>query len=156
MINRQGLLKLVCDQFSNLNVQSFQTRILLQKTIFILQEIGLNLGYDYNWYLRGPYSPQLTADAFEIQNDVALFQEEAGKYKLTDTATSVIARVHAIIGEKINDDTFMELVASLVFLSKYYRRNDEDLIVLLKNKKPKFNDDLYIREGLSVVKALTH
>ena len=34
---------------------AFDDRLLTQKKVFLLQELGVNLGYAYNWYVRGPY-----------------------------------------------------------------------------------------------------
>ena len=39
---------------------SFDDRLICQKKIYLLQSLGTNLGYTYNWYVRGPYSPALT------------------------------------------------------------------------------------------------
>ena len=53
----------------DLNCYSLETiddRILLQKKIYLAQDIGLPLGYGYSWYIHGPYSPDLTAAAYQI------------------------------------------------------------------------------------------
>ncbi len=47
--------------------QSFDERLKLQKTIYLLQQgFGIHLGYRPNWYLRGPYSPNLARDGFAL------------------------------------------------------------------------------------------
>ena len=60
------LLKLVLDNIGlgNLELDTFLKRLRLQKKIYLLQLTGLDSGYRYNWYLRGPYCPSLTEDAF--------------------------------------------------------------------------------------------
>lgn len=50
-------------------MHSFDDRLSVQKSIYLAQAAGVDLGHYFNWYLRGPYSPALTQDVFEaIQN----------------------------------------------------------------------------------------
>ncbi len=44
----------------------FDSRLVLQKTIYLLQAFDLNLGYQFNWYLRGPYSPDLAHATYSL------------------------------------------------------------------------------------------
>ena len=44
----------------------FNERLILQKTIYLMQSFNLFIGYHFNWYIRGPYSPVLTKDAFKL------------------------------------------------------------------------------------------
>ena len=48
------------------SLDNIDERILLQKKIFLAQDIGLPLGYGYNWYIHGPYSTDLTAVAYQV------------------------------------------------------------------------------------------
>jgi len=43
---------------------SLDTRVILQKKVYFLQEFGCKLGYNFGWYLKGPYSTDLTRDAY--------------------------------------------------------------------------------------------
>ncbi|MGC9781743.1 MAG: hypothetical protein HZR80_21055 [Candidatus Heimdallarchaeota archaeon] len=46
-------------------IDNFANRIKIQKTIFLLQLEGIDFDYqDYDLYLRGVYSPNLTKDMF--------------------------------------------------------------------------------------------
>ena len=52
----------------NLNIKSknsLDNRVIIQKKIYLLQEQEVDLGYEYNWYLKGPYSPTLTSYVYE-------------------------------------------------------------------------------------------
>ena len=50
----------------------FDHRLQLQKKIYTLQMFGINLGYDFSYYLRGPYCAILTDTGHELEkfNDV--------------------------------------------------------------------------------------
>jgi Uncharacterized conserved protein len=39
-------------------------RLKLQKYVFIADHFGLNSGYDFSMYVRGPYSPELAEDYY--------------------------------------------------------------------------------------------
>jgi hypothetical protein len=65
MNRRQIALKLVLDALGIApTMDSFDQRLALQKTIYLAQQMGVSLGYQFSWYRRGPYSADLTADAF--------------------------------------------------------------------------------------------
>ena len=67
-----GIVKRVNYKFS---METFQDRLKLQKHIYLLKAFGLDLGYNYNWYLFGPYSPTLTKDGFELVKDTSSSEE---------------------------------------------------------------------------------
>ena len=47
-------------------LEEFDDRLLLQKIVYMLQKAGINFGYYFSWYLRGPYSAGLAKDAYEF------------------------------------------------------------------------------------------
>lgn len=65
MDRRQIGLKLVMDGLGlDVRIDDFDDRLILQKAIYLAQAAGVNLGYHYGWYLRGPYSPAVAEDGF--------------------------------------------------------------------------------------------
>jgi uncharacterized protein YwgA len=50
------------------NVKSFKHRIRLQKYVFIANFLGWNNEYAFNIYVRGPYSPDLASDYYNLEN----------------------------------------------------------------------------------------
>src|SRR5205807_10531285 len=44
----------------------FEKRLEFQKTIYLLQEAGADLGYQFGWYKHGPYSSSLADDAYVL------------------------------------------------------------------------------------------
>ena len=50
------------------NMQDFSERKKVQKLIYLIQEVaGISMGFDFNWYHHGPYSPGLTKVLFELE-----------------------------------------------------------------------------------------
>lgn len=48
------------------SIDTIGKRILLQKKVYLAQDLGLPLGYGYSWYIHGPYSTDLTAVVYQI------------------------------------------------------------------------------------------
>ena len=48
------------------DVDRFDHRIMLQKYVFIAKSLGWDNDYPYNIYLRGPYSPDLAQDYYNL------------------------------------------------------------------------------------------
>src|SRR5438876_1106010 len=69
-----------------LNVTTFDDRLILQKAVYLLQCAGVRLGYRFRWYLRGPYSPDMTAGAFGIVGEGQSAQTELQGWKLDDAS----------------------------------------------------------------------
>ncbi|RLG78375.1 MAG: hypothetical protein DRO10_02995 [Thermoprotei archaeon] len=50
-------------RFLNRDLQSLEDRIAAQKLIYLVQKVaGLDLGYSFMWYSKGPYSRALAKD----------------------------------------------------------------------------------------------
>lgn len=61
-----GILRRVGNFDATSFVSSFDARLIFQKTIYLMQAFGLYLGFDFSWYLRGPYSPMLAHCGYAI------------------------------------------------------------------------------------------
>jgi uncharacterized protein YwgA len=49
--------------------EDFDSRLRLQKYVFIARKFGLNLGYNFSMYIRGPYSPDLADDYYSLPSE---------------------------------------------------------------------------------------
>lgn len=120
-----GLVNRIGNFDPNEYKNSFDTRLILQKTIYLLQAFGLNIGFHYNWYLRGPYSPDLTRVAYEVVDSyddeiVAEFDNAQDEERFSHFLQ--------FIENKKNDHYKMEAVASIHFLAKLYGEKNEGLV----------------------------
>jgi uncharacterized protein YwgA len=143
------LLKLVLDQAGagQLSLDTFADRLSLQKRIYLIQLSGVDFGYRYNWYLRGPYCPALTRDAFLLKDEVEGEEKEYTTYELTDSA---IEKIHAVQkiwdlpgGLGVSPEDWLELLASLHYLKHvaYWPGNNvakERIFQKLVEAKPHF------------------
>ncbi|ADB57086.1 hypothetical protein [Archaeoglobus profundus] len=48
------------------SIETFEDRLKLQKIVYIAKHFGIDLGYEFNEYIRGPYSPDLADDYYSL------------------------------------------------------------------------------------------
>ncbi len=99
-------------------IDSFEDRLILQKAVYLAQTAGINLGYYYQWYLYGPYSPSLTQDEYAIDMDISTGLDESRKWKLDDASRRRLGEIQAIFTEPQRNKLRrkLELLASVHFL----------------------------------------
>lgn len=128
------------------DLSNFDDRLIFQKTIYLLQSFGINLGYPFSWYLRGPYSPPLTIDGFELFN-IFNNPEKMSTYniKLEGPISDRFEDFKTFLHATGCDPYFLEILASIVFISKEYGYVHVNQI-LYTLKKSKFVDmDMFNR-----------
>lgn len=133
-----------------LSVDSFDDRLILQKAVYLLQSAGIRMGYRFRWYLKGPYSPDMTADAFALTGSGAGGASELGRWKLDQESAAVAGRLQALLaapGEgKTDRAKRLELLGSLLFLLNTRQATPSDPAkaseILKSNGKPFSTDDV--------------
>ena len=91
-------------------VNYFNNRLKLQKYVFLLRRYGIDLGYSYNYYIRGPYSPELANDYYNLT-------KVDGEIELPEDFLKLI---------KDKSERWLELASSLVMVFEKYPRISED------------------------------
>jgi hypothetical protein len=135
---RQRLLASVIDAFGGVDLQSFDDRLLLQKRMFLLDVAGVDLGYVHSWYLRGPYSPALTRDAFACERELTRLGPGCGM-ALPNVVTEKITELRGALGKYWRDTRQLELLASVIYLHRSSRPATMGaLIDVLLKRKPKY------------------
>lgn len=126
---------------------SFDDRLICQKKIYLLQSLGTNLGYTYNWYVRGPYSPALTT--YLYTNLDVLASHDYSDCKLAEIAEKNIQCVNHLEREKRSDFTaasWYELLASLLYIynnkeSWKIDSQKQSLFITLVKYKPQYSEE---------------
>ena len=141
------LLKLVLDKigFGDLQIENFTVRKILQKKIYLLQLMGIDLGYRYNWYLYGPYCPALANDTFTLRDEIRYY-DEFNNYELNSKTNSKFDTLNKIVSlpdtPETSEPEWLELVASLHYLKHiaYWSGKDnpefEEVFQKLGESKP--------------------
>ena len=130
--------------FSSIDSNSFENRLVYQKIIYLLQYSGIKLGYRFNWYIRGPYSPKLADVIFKIQEDPNLFSESENiLFKNQDDIDKKIRKFLKTLGENSKNPEFLEILASIAYIKENdatYTNFDDRLKTRLISLKPFVKD----------------
>ena len=129
-------------QALGISKDTFDDRLLSQKKIFLLQELGVNLGYTYNWYVHGPYSPDLTTYIFN-KLDV-LKEEDFSDYRFSEAVQEKVETVNALAAKKpgaLSMCSWYELLASVLYIKRKWKK--EDVFASLVKHKPKFSEEQF-------------
>lgn len=147
MDRRKIALRLIMDRLQ-LKLDRFVDRLAVQKSIYLLQVLGLDLRYHYSWYLRGPYSPELTRDAFEISEPRNPIHEVAKRYELGPHAIETLDAFTKLAVEcrprDIEQPRWLECLASLHYLVLNTGLADttfESVFKELVRRKPEFQNE---------------
>jgi len=126
------------------SLRDLSNRMVFQKTIFILQEMGLDLGYQFKWYLNGPYSSAL-ADSIE---DLEIYADDIEGWTLTPQTMEVIWRYKQLFSKNMNNKDWLRLISSILFIRKHYKDNNKKEIDKLLSKYNQNRDNKEIQRWL--------
>ncbi len=137
----------------SLNVGTFDERLILQKAVYLLQSAGVHLGYRFRWYLRGPYSPDMTAGAFGIVGEGEAARQELHGWKLDSETRERIERMKPLLasrGDKAAQARRMELLGSALFLINTHqaKANEPEAVSSILKRFKKNYDARTVREAI--------
>jgi uncharacterized protein YwgA len=112
----------------------FDDRLKLQKTVYLLQAFGIFLGYNFNWYLRGPYSPGLAHDAFDMASSLNRFEP---LHFSDQEAERRFNQFLEFVSDRKDIPEWLELVASIHMLRQMYpEKTKEEIFERMAAKQP--------------------
>lgn len=109
---RISTLKVVFKRRGNFDVTTSHGRIMVQKIVYFLQTFGIDFGYLFAWFIHGPYSTRLMADAFELDKMWDTIQER----QLDDEEEKALEKLSVLLGDRKDDYVWLELLGSIHFL----------------------------------------
>ncbi|MHA1793251.1 MAG: hypothetical protein ACTSVI_11440 [Promethearchaeota archaeon] len=115
----------------------FFQRKILQKKIYLLQQMGLDLSYFFGWFAYGPYSEDLTLDLKQVIRRRMKNRPPVNYDKVLTGHEQKISKLNKIEKE-LNEidrnklDLLYEIIASFIFLythfpNRYKKENDGDI-----------------------------
>lgn len=121
----------------DLKLETFTERKLLQKLVYLLQVFGVKLGFNYDWYLHGPYSPGLTRTLYEIMETRAFPHEQ-----LNSPDIARINKLKSFLGNDILSSDKLELLVSIHYLRERagaIGASEEEVKRVIQETKPYFS-----------------
>ena len=122
------------------DMDTFDGRLTFQKTIQLLQSFGINLGYRYNWYLRGPYSPDLAKDGFKLKEVMGNVPSLAIEFA-DDKDQAQYNEFKRFLVDKKDDPDKLEIASSICFLRNDERLDKNTVLGLTEGKRKYFTMD---------------
>lgn len=100
------------------SMETFDGRLRLQKFIYLLQAHGIYLGYDFSWYLRGPYCTALAAAGFMLDGFYEMMPSGPSKSEgfVNGAMRDWLKRFTDFVSGEEGNANFLEAAASLHFL----------------------------------------
>lgn len=118
-----------------LDMRSYDNRLLIQKMVYILQRLGFKFNYYFSWYLKGPYSPQLTYQAYLAGENKITAEAKLGMHEL-----ELVEKLTTQFGQDLSSERQMELLGSMLFLKyDFYDqplKENETIVKKLVHLKP--------------------
>lgn len=122
-MSNKGILLRLFKEFTerDIDVQNVEDRIIMQKIVFFLDEIGITVG-NYSFVLEtyGPFSQNLNNDIHNISDEQAIYDGTFPEY-----IQNAIMYIREIVFAKHTQCSqytlrqWLEAIASLLFLKKY-------------------------------------
>ena len=131
------------------SMDDFDGRLSLQKTIYLLQAFGVNLGYSFSWRLRGPYCSLLTTNGFTLDRVYHLLPDHDTKFK-NDRAHKQFAKFQRFIEGKGLES--LEILALIHYLKECLGLDDETTVRKILDKKRTNFDEGQIRRELEYIR----
>ena len=126
-------------------ISRFDDRLIAQKLVCLLDLKGVNLGYPYSIYVRGPYSPNLTEDLFAFTNEFENLETES---RLSAAEKETAGDLGRIFGLK---PVPLEVGATYGYYSLRQNCNPLEALRQVKKLKP-FYSEAQIALGISKAK----
>lgn len=115
-------------------MDDFDDRLKLQKLIYILQSFGVYLGYDFSYYLRGPYCSNLAQTGREVNEVYGDFMSvNDGLFKDVEMEKKYNKSVKFI--KELGSMDGWEIASSLHLLNNGLKLDRDECIRRVVNKK---------------------
>lgn len=140
MDSRLTVLKLFVEELGErAAIGDFDSRKRLQKAVYLGQLAGVDLGYRYSWYLKGPYSTSLTRDYYALaEEDIAAEGDQ--EWSLAPAAKAKLDRIKGIFevpaDVPLDRGDWLELVASWHYLNHVSRLSNDQASETMRIQKP--------------------
>jgi uncharacterized protein YwgA len=135
-----GLLRRIGNFDQQSFASSFDQRLILQKTVYLLQAFGLFLGYGFSWYIRGPYSPLLAHHGYNLAKakkkvPLVRFTTKKSEKKFDEFLD--------FLSSKKDDADWLEILASIHLLRRLYPNYSKvKILKLVESKQPYFSKEI--------------
>jgi uncharacterized protein YwgA len=149
-VTEKEILFMLAKEFG-LGRETVERRLMLQKTVYLLQAFGMNLGYGYSWYRYGPYSQDLVSDSYQVLHSEKLrYAEKTQNYRFSKDTQKQFELFRKAFSSSIGDPRKLELLASVHFILSTWHpdANESTIPGIFHQYKKTFYDGTSISKEL--------
>lgn len=128
-------------------IDTINDRKRVQKAIYLGQVAGAELNYEFNWYVHGPYSTDLTKDYYKLAGALLTGEipaagdtQDAGGLRLKDSVREKLKAIVPVIQKPedfpLEQADWLELVSSLHYLSTVDKLDPSGTRRVISTQKP--------------------
>ena len=125
------------------SINTLDERVMVQKAVYLAQVIGVNLGYQYSWYLMGPYSRDLTKDYYTLHEYPIEDRLEIAQRTIQEPFASALEKIKKVMsipeGVELTRRQWLELLASVHYLSRFGKLDETNTKQRLVHEKPQLS-----------------
>jgi uncharacterized protein YwgA len=140
MEQKQLILKLFLDSLGcDFSISGVGDRKTLQKAVYLGQLTGVDLGYRFGWYVKGPYSSELADTYYDLDRKLKGSPEEFANKRLSEpirTALNRLVPMFETIPNGLDKEGWLELLASYHHLRTVQSKNNQEAVKVLQAQKP--------------------
>jgi uncharacterized protein YwgA len=122
-----------------LDISSKQDRLRTQKGVYLGQLTGVDLGYRYNWYVYGPYSPALAQDYYALAALPTGEKQQVQQASLNEETKVKLARARPLLAVPadvaLDVASWLELLCSSHYLRRVNRFSEEQATEVIARQK---------------------
>jgi uncharacterized protein YwgA len=121
---------MVMNELGGFKIDDIEDRVYLQKAIYLLQLLGVDLRFRFRWYLRGPYSRELALYSFDIRERIDEFKELADSAQIRKVVAEKVSLLKNIVQKQpadIGRSKWLELISSVHYVKHISSANPESI-----------------------------
>jgi hypothetical protein len=119
------------------SISTMSSRKALQKAVYLGQLAGVDLGYRFGWYIRGPYSPALAKAYYQLDEAAASGEKAGGDLK--QSLREKLVALRPLMKPPANVDLvqadWLELLASWHYLRQARQLNKAAATDVIRTEK---------------------
>ncbi|KAG2472740.1 MAG: hypothetical protein NPMRTH4_1800002 [Nitrosopumilales archaeon] len=149
-----GTLRIL-NSLCNVSLDKFNDRLILQKLGYLAQSLGASGGFNFSWYLRGPYSPILTKMLYKAEKS-GVFKKKPNLYV---DEKKIVKKLKKLLKNELDDPQKLELYASVWYLIPKQDVTQGDvkyIIDTIREEKPDYSINEIKNTIETVLKFKTH
>jgi len=145
-----SLIRRLCK--CKIDVNKFDDRLLLQKSMFLLNRMDIAPFYNFSMYVRGPYSSGFAKDYYAIRNSAGNEHQNVHPLEIDDKKASELSGIISR-GRK-----FMEALTTLISVFDYNPGTKHDRVIeITREIKPGLKSEIaeayaFLKDGSRVLK----